>query len=166
MMPDMIFWRPLNALEEDIESNIAYLGPLRDSPNRAYLHSGNPMPDIGESGEFAAQILWLEKDNIVSYVPTIGATPKEVPLMRAVNESFSSLGLQQPVNVDSKEGIVYQILLPIGDRRSQRSVTIADVGFGVSQLLPILVLGLRASKESLLLLEQLKFTFILNYRQT
>lgn len=154
MFLDYIFWKSINDLEEELTAHINYLGPLRDRPNRAYLHSGNPMPEIGESGEYAAQILWLERDNMVSYVPTIGATSKEVPLIRAVNESFAMLGLSQPVDVDSKEGIVYQILLPIGDRRSRRSVTIADVGFGVSQLLPILVLGLRSSKGSLQLLEQ------------
>lgn len=154
MFLDYIFFKSITDLEEELTTHINYLGPLRDRPNRAYLHSGNPMPEIGESGEYAAQILWLERDNLVPYVPTIGAPSKQVSLIRAVNESFASLGLSQPVDVDSKEGLLYQILLPIGDRRSRRSVTIADVGFGVSQLLPILVLGLRSAKGSLQLLEQ------------
>ena len=74
--------------------------------------------------------------------------------MEAVNDAFIKLGLLQPLDVKSEKAIMYQILFQLGGPKRNEAVTIADVGFGVSQLLPILVLGLRAENSSLLLLEQ------------
>ena len=149
-----IFTRPFARLQQEIESHLKYLGPLRERPRRAYLHSGNPMTEIGDSGQYAAQILWLEKDNVIKYLPALGEEPKEVSLMEAVNDAFSRLGMFQPADVKSEKSITYQILFRLGGSRANDAVTIADVGFGVSQLLPILVLGLRSNESSLLLLEQ------------
>ena len=151
---DPIFTRPFRNIEEELESNLEYLGPLRERPRRAYLHSGNPMTEIGDSGQYAAQILWLEKDNPVRYLPALGQEPTDVTLMEAVNDAFLRIGMLQPVNVRSEKSIMYQILFGLGNTKTKEAVTIADVGFGVSQLLPILVLGLRSRESSILLLEQ------------
>ena len=151
---DPIFILPFRKLEEEIRDNLQYLGPLRERPRRAYLHSGNPMTEIGDSGQYAAQILWLEKDNKVRYLPALGQEPREVALMEAVNDAFLNLGMLQPVDVKSEKSIMYQILFRLGGSKAREAVTIADVGFGVSQLLPILVLGLRSHESSILLLEQ------------
>lgn len=149
-----VFQTPVFELWQELSENLEYLGPLRERPQRAYLHSGNPMTKIGDSGEYAAQILWLERDRIVEYLPSLGMETREVTLLEAVNESFTNLGLFQNVDVKSRESIMYQILFRLGGQRTRKIVTIADVGFGVSQLLPILVLGLRSHPSSLLLLEQ------------
>ena len=149
-----IFLNPIHHLLEDIEGNLEYLGPLRERPKRAYLHSGNPMTEIGDSGQYAAQILWHEKSNKVRYLPALGQEPKEVTLMEAVNDAFLNLGMFQPADVKSEKSIMYQILFHLGESKAREAVTIADVGFGVSQLLPILVLGLRSHESSILLLEQ------------
>ena len=151
---DPIFLNPLYELREEIDDNLVYLGPLRQRPQRAYLHSGNPTIDIGDSGEYAAQILWLEKDDPITYIPALDQEPREVTLLEAVNDAFFQIGMLQPLNVKSEKSIMYQILFPLEGSNSNESTTIADVGFGVSQLLPILVLGLRLHKSSLLLLEQ------------
>ena len=118
------------------------------------MHSGNPTIEMGNSGEYAAQILWLEKDRKVRYLSELGDEPREVTLMEAVNDAFIKLGLLQPLDVKSEKAIMYRILFQLGGPKRNEAVTIADVGFGVSQLLPILVLGLRAENSSLLLLEQ------------
>ena len=151
---DPIFTRPIRKIEEELEDNLQYLGPLRERPRRAYLHSGNPMTEIGDSGQYAAQILWLEKANKITYLPALGQELKEVTLMEAVNDAFLRLGMFQPVDVRSEKSIMYQILFRLGETKTREAVTIADVGFGVSQLLPILVLGLRSRDSSILLLEQ------------
>lgn len=149
-----IFTLPFRELQNDIKNNIKYLGPLRERPQRAYLHSGNPMTEIGDSGEYAAQILWLEKDSKVTYLPSLYEETREISLMAAVNDVFLNLGMPQPANVKSEKSVMYQILFQLGESKKSQAVTIADVGFGVSQLLPILVLGLRSDESSILLLEQ------------
>ena len=149
-----IFSIPFRDLQTEIEDSLEYLGPLRERPQRAYLHSGNPLTEIGESGQYAAQILWIERDRTVRYLPSLSQESKKITLMEAVNDAFINLGMIQPLNVKSEKSIVYQILFQLGGSKPRNVVTIADVGFGVSQLLPILVLGLRADESSLLLLEQ------------
>ena len=151
---DPIFLNPFKELRKEIEDNLQYLGPLRERPRRAYLHSGNPLPEIGDSGQYAAQILWLEKDDKVTYLPALGEEQIEATLLEAVNDAFLRLGMLQPVDVKSEKSVMYQILFPLGGPKTTEAVTIADVGFGVSQLLPILVLGLRSHASSFLLLEQ------------
>ena len=154
MMLDPIFLYPFFSLTNEIQDNLKYLGPLRDRPQRAYLHSGNPTTEIGESGQYAAQILWLEKDSRLEYLPALGQESKKVTLIEAVNEAFLNLGMIQPIDVKSEKSIVYQILFRLAGTESSKAVTITDVGFGVSQLLPILLLGLRSDKSATLLLEQ------------
>lgn len=150
----LVFRIPLRRLQESLADNLEYLGPLRERPQRAYLHSGNPLIEIGESGQYAAQILWNERNKKVNFVPSLGEEPIEVTLMEAVNLAFSNLGISQPVDVQSQWSVIYQILFSINRRGTKKQVTIADVGFGMSQLLPILVLGLRSDETSLMLLEQ------------
>ena len=149
-----IFSRPFRELEYDLERNLSYLGPLRERPRRAYLHSGNPATDIGESGEYAAQILWLERDSKIRYAATPSHEAEETTLIAAVNDAFARLGLEHVVDVSSVRSIMYQLLFGLGTAGLRKSVTMADVGFGVSQLLPIVLLGLRSSEKSLLLFEQ------------
>jgi predicted ATPase len=151
---NQIFLHPLRDLELEIDSRLKYLGPLREEPRRAYLHSGSPFPEIGQKGEYAAQILWLEKDNQVQYLPALDQEPGEFTLMDAVSDAFQRLGISQPIDVRSEKSIIYQILFGIKDLKGKKQVTIADVGFGVSQLLPIVVMGVRSPESSLLLFEQ------------
>ena len=150
-----IFAQIYDDFEDEIDLNLQYLGPLRERPRRAYLHSGDRFEEIGESGQHAAQILWLEKGKKIQYLPALGKETQSLTLMEAVNSAFQQLGLFQPISVRSEKSMVYQILFELSEANSRKkAVTIADVGFGVSQLLPILVLGLRADETSLLMFEQ------------
>lgn len=148
-----IFLNPIMRLGLELE-HLKYLGPLREEPRRAYLHTGSPFYEIGLRGEYAAQLLWLERNEMVPYFANKKAKQKKVTLLEAVKDSFLQLGLLQPLDIKSTKSIVYQILFGIKSRKEKKQVTITDVGFGVSQLLPILVMSLRSPKKSLLLFEQ------------
>lgn len=151
---DAIFWYPLRELEEELKENLRYLGPVRSEPQRAYMHSGSRNPVIGTKGEYAAQILWLEKDDEVTYRPSLRDEPVTLTLLEAVSDEFQRLGITQPIFVESTKAIIYQILFGLPGSEGKKQVTIADVGFGVSQLLPVVVMGLRAPETSILLFEQ------------
>jgi len=151
---DAIFRSPLADLRTELDKNLKYLGPLREEPRRAYLHSGSPFPEIGKKGEYAAQILWLEKDNKVRFLKDFRQESIESTLMEAVAEVFSSLGVLEPIDVSSTKRLMYQVLFGIGDTSFKKQVTISDVGFGMSQLLPIVVMGLRSLESSILVFEQ------------
>ena len=149
-----IFFVPFLELVDELETHLEYLGPLREKPQRAYLHSGNPMTKIGDSGQYAAQILWLEKDRKIKYLSSLNREPEEVTLMEAVNDAFLNMGFFQSLEVKSEKSMVYQILFDVSAPPTRNLVTIADVGFGISQLLPVVVLALRSDESSLLMLEQ------------
>jgi predicted ATPase len=145
--------QPVAALRMMLQRHLYYLGPLREAPKRAYIHLGTSLPEIGQRGEFAAQVLWLEGRNIVQYRPSLEGGMEEASLLDAANDAFGRLGIDQQISVRADRSIVYQLLFDIpGRERGQ--VTIADVGFGVSQLLPVVVLTLRAPSPALLLFEQ------------
>jgi len=154
LLLDAIFRIPLADLRIQLDKNLKYLGPLREEPRRAYLHSGSPFPEIGKKGEYAAQILWLEKNNKVRFIKDLQQEPVESNLMEAVAEIFLSLGVIEPIDVSSTKRLIYQVLFGIGEAPFKKQVTMADVGFGMSQLLPIIVMGLRSPESSILVFEQ------------
>jgi predicted ATPase len=151
---DNILFFPIHVLEREIKDGLNYLGPLRVEPQRAYLHTGSPFPELGRRGEYAAQMLWLEKDLVIDYKSTIEGEQKRMPLIDAVNDVFLKLGITTPIDIKSVKSIIYQIFISLLSKREKKQVTIADVGFGISQLLPVIIMGLRSSENSLLLLEQ------------
>ena len=132
--------------------SIEYVGPLRAKPERAYLPSGTP-PDIGRSGENAVPILWLEQQSKVLTKSRLGAVSTRKRLGTAVQEWFEEFGVAQSLHVTSPKRVIYQATLD-GPPRSGTRVTIADVGIGVSQLLPVVVSGLRAQPGATIVLEQ------------
>jgi len=151
---DPIFRVPLGYLREELESNLKYLGPLREEPRRAYLHSGSLFPEIGKKGEYAAQLLWLEKDKKVMYIAGPSHKKYQMNLMTAVSRAFHEMGVFQTIDVSQVQRIVYQVLFGLEGAGARKKVTIADVGFGMSQLLPIILIGLRSDEDSILVFEQ------------
>ncbi len=140
----------ISNLQAELTERLHYVGPLRSEPQRAYFIFGDRL-ELDHRGENSAQILWLEKDKPVEYL--IDDQKESLALLDAVNRTLAMMGLPQSIAPISREDVVSQLMLPlIGDDAQQ--VTIVDVGFGVGQLLPIVVAGLRAKRGDLLIFEQ------------
>lgn len=137
---------------EQMLGGLYYLGPLRDHPRRTYQWSGDTPEDVGQRGEFT--------------VPAIlTAESQGRKLNRAVNKKLHSftefiagwlkdLGVihsfdVRPVAEGRKE---YEVLIKTGAISPE--VKIADVGFGVSQVLPALVLPFYCPANSVVWMEQ------------
>jgi predicted ATPase len=124
-----------------------YLGPVRATPKRAYVHYTSHY-ELEHDGSNAVQILWLRQNDKVRWGPRLGRKP----LIEAVNQCLKMLGLVQNVTPKQFQRIVYQLRVQtLSD--TKKSVTIADVGFGFSQLLPVILRGL-LSPVGLILFEQ------------
>ncbi len=127
--------------------NIKYLSPLRAIPQRAYLQFSVQENDIAIDGSNAAQYLWLNKDR---KIPSGG---QNVSLLSGVNECLQLIGLDQEIAVKRTNRILYQLTAKLkGD--STKEVPISDIGFGYSQIIPIIIRGLIAKKNSLTIYEQ------------
>ncbi len=136
--------------------NISYIGPLREKPRDDYSFSGSNKY-VGVNGEFVAQVLENYAKEPVQY-NTI--TLKEDGIDYLLTESTLLDGVKYWMcdvfgiasNIYSeKVNDNYKIVL-VSD--SGLKTTIKHVGFGISQLLPIIVEGLRLGKGSTLILEQ------------
>lgn len=135
----------ISVLRRDIE-RLQYLGPVRAAPKRAYVHYTSNY-ELAVDGSNAAQVLWLRKDEKIKWLDT------KKSLIEGVNECLKMMGLLQGVAAKQFRRIVYQLQVQtLSDKK--KSVTIADVGFGFSQLLPVILRGLLSPDQSLVLFEQ------------
>jgi len=134
-----------NELYEEL-SRIRYLGPLRASPKRAYVHFSESESELLYTGENAAHVLWLNQNKIVSL------NGQSLNLVDALNKCISIAGLSQEITPSRIGNLIYKINLNHNSCAS--TITLADVGFGYSQLIPIILLCLLAPENSLILLEQ------------
>ena len=133
---------PLTVATQILERELGtvnYIGPLRDEPRRELHEHSSETQDIGTRGENAVQ--YLHK-----------ADPKTKNLL---NKSLQKMGVGQKTITDhlrsrrGKSGFV-QLYLELEDGSERQLV---DLGFGVSQVLPVL-LECCVRENSTILLEQ------------
>ncbi len=137
---------------ENLFSGIAYLGPLREYPKRSYVWAGESPLDVGRRGELAVPALLASR----SMGKVISPGPRK---RRQTVEERVGYWLQRMRLVDSfmleplaENRKVYE--LRVKTRSGGPQVLITDVGFGVSQILPVLVLCYYVPEGSIILLEQ------------
>lgn len=134
----------LKAELSEVLSRIAYLGPIRARPERSASLSTTAYHYVGPEGEYTTEVL--------------AANPK---LVDEVNEWFGRLGLGYQVRIvtpSSDEVSVtagdFAVLGLIDVREDPPSlVSSRAVGYGISQITPIVVQSL-LSKNGMLLIEQ------------
>ncbi len=138
-------------------SSIRYIGPLRDEPKRYYAFDQVGKLGIGLKGEYTAHVLsvlrnWevpdyyipqIEKNKVLSYDLQSGKT-----LMEALNTWLSLMDLP------TVETEMMKNVFELKVKNEAGQVSISDTGFGVSQVLPILVESIRMKPGETLILEQ------------
>lgn len=136
---------------------ISYIGPNRQSPKDEYTIS-NSIKNVGSEGEFTAQILKEEAVNLIHYYKIDNVegllTYNEITnntLVSAVNYWMCNI-FEVAENIRAEKiNESYKIILT---NKSELESSIKHVGFGISQLLPIIVEGLRMSNDGTLIVEQ------------
>lgn len=136
---------------------ISYIGPLREEPSEFYP-ANKYNNSIGQRGEYAAYILEKEGSNRIKYLKAefdkegeVSFLEQEDTLLSAVNHWICEV-FKLAKRIYSREvQDNYQVFV---ENLYGVESTIKHVGFGVSQVLPIVVEGLRMSPNSLLVLEQ------------
>ena len=139
---------------------IYYLGPLRQDPERQYIWSGGRPADVGRRGELAVDALIAAqadgKRNSRGFVLRKQGRRRtnRITVEQHVAEWLKELGLISSFTVQAVDD--RRTLYRVSVRRNPSSpdVLLTDVGFGVSQVLPILVLLAYVPEGSTVLLEQ------------
>ena len=156
-------WASKSSEDEDFFFNIQsgltallhglyYLGPLRAYPNRLYAWSGARQRDMGPAGEYVVDVLLSSGERIRR--TGRGPAARRLTVEQHVAEWLKRLGLLHDFRVaalaDGRR--VFEVKV----RKSPQSaeVLLSDVGFGVSQILPVLALCFYVPQKSTVILEQ------------
>lgn len=129
--------------------NIKHISPLRNTPNRRYIFSEN-ISNTGMGGEYMAQALYHNTERPIFYMqPPINNLLDlnrfcTDHLINAVKNWSNYLDIGVPYIEPYEE----MLKLNISDKN------IVDVGFGISQGMPVIISGLLLKKYETLLLEQ------------
>jgi predicted ATPase len=139
---------------EELFSQTYYLGPLREYPHRSYVWAGEKPSDVGRRGENAVAALLAGRAEGLKSGRGEGKQRRYKTIEARVLEWLQNMGL---VNSFSLEAIAknrkdYEMRVRSSPKGAE--VLITDVGFGVSQILPVLVLCYYVPEGSTIILEQ------------
>lgn len=142
---EMDSWQIYLLTRKIIESMVAsiegleYIGPMRESPSRYYYASGEKVSDVGISGEDFFQV--LHQDMVLGG-----------DLMEQLDKWLKILGVAEGAELKPIDPNLFslEILSPY----TKTHVNIIGTGFGVSQIVPVIVQSHLMSRNSTLVLEQ------------
>ena len=137
---------------EILMDSIYYLGPLREYPRREYRWSGSAAADVGERGEWTIHaILAATRDGEMR---SLGRRKRKKPFQEMIAYWLGELGLIHEFRLkEIAEGTnLYQAMVKTAS--SGVTTALTDVGFGVSQVLPAIVLLYHVPEGSTVLMEQ------------
>lgn len=143
-------------LLQNIFQTYSYIGPLRGEPERRYIYEDEEL-EIGNRGENAAYLYLVgQRKNIWSHYFYNSDKDKfeqlrGQTLQLALRKWFDLMKIPN-FEAELNNKIIY--LNMEASAYDETRVGIADVGFGVSQIFPIILEGLRMEKGSTLMLEQ------------
>jgi predicted ATPase len=128
---------PVCSLLQSFLGEIIYLGSLRDYPQRLYIFGNNSSQEVGKSGKLVPELLY-----------------KNPELLKRVNQQLDKFDLGYEIQVTKfveqetleSSGI---FALRLIDKNTNVKVSIMDVGFGISQVLPIIVQSMFSHKQTI-----------------
>jgi predicted ATPase len=139
--------------------NFRYLGPVREVPRRHYFINKIGQSTIGSKGEYTSIILAEKQEELIPPYYRCIYDKKAIKkfehrssdkMLEALNGWLSFMQLPQLIPTPVIERTISQIKLD----STGVEVCLPDVGFGVSQILPVLVECLRTKSGETIILEQ------------
>jgi predicted ATPase len=135
---------------EKLFQTLYYLGPLRERFDRQYTWTGEAPEHVGWQGRLAVPAMLAAGDRQISG----GAKKRNKTLQKIVAEWLLRMGLIESFEVKqiAPRRRDYEVL--VKSSGSSHPVNITDVGFGISQFLPVLVQCFYAPSGSVIIIEQ------------
>ncbi len=129
----------INDLVQKTLHDSVYLGPVRDNLERFYIFSGKNIKNISKTGKGTSDLLFKDPD-----------------FLGSVNDALKAFEIGYEIKVVSyqdRENSESSDLYAIRLRDEYLGITVSslDVGFGVSQVLPIIVQSLLAQDRTILI---------------
>jgi len=123
--------------------NIEYVGAMRMPPSRTYLYTGEKRQKVGANGEHAITMLAMD---------SIRRGSKSKGIRQGVIKWLSAAGIASDLKIVSLSDRYFEIHIqhPI----TKEFQNFADVGYGNSQVIPVLVAGFNCVKGDILIAEE------------
>ncbi len=144
------FVQALNLCHEKLFRLFSYLGPLRTKAERLYSWTGMEPESVGYAGENTVAAILAARNRKIG----LGYKRPIKPFQEIIALKLKEMSLIEEfkVNPISKQRQEYEV--KIRTKGSKDWVDIPDVGFGISQVLPVLVQCFYAPRGSIILMEQ------------
>ncbi len=145
--------RAVEQIVQFFTSKIRYLGPLRADPQAAQKFSpSSELDDVGTKGEFAAAVYDANQNARIRWYNPFSEKVEQSTLKIALDTWARYLGVAHEIKIQmaGQSGVSWQVVHIEG----HKALPLTAVGVGISQILPILVMGLLAPNNSLLIVEQ------------
>ncbi|MFH1117892.1 MAG: DUF3696 domain-containing protein [Pseudomonadota bacterium] len=140
----------LNLQHEKLFRSLSYLGPLRTKAERLYSWTGIEPESVGYSGENTVAAILAARNRKISL--GYRRTAKSFEEIIALKLKQMDLIEEFKVNAISEQRREYEV--KVRTRGSEDWADLPDVGFGISQVLPVLVQCFYAPIGSIILMEQ------------
>lgn len=135
---------------ERLLRSVSYLGPLRSKGQRLYYWTGGAPDSVGYSGENTISALLAAKDRRLN----IAKGKRLRPFQQFIAERLQQLELIDEFEVKQISGYRKEYEVKVKTPGSPLLVDLPDVGFGISQVLPVIVQCFYAPAGSILFIEQ------------
>lgn len=148
---DSDFLQDLNLHQENLFSKFYYLGPLRSKSSRIYSWAGTNPDSVGDDGMYTIQAILSAKHEgrKLGFPPQMHYKPFEA----VIGTALKKMGLIENYIIKRIENRQdYEVKVKI--KGSSEYVSLPDVGFGVSQVLPVIVQLFYAPNGSVIFIEQ------------
>jgi predicted ATPase len=134
-------------------SKIRYLGPLRADPQASQKFApSSEIDDVGAKGEYSAVVYHANQNAIIQWYNPSTEVTEESALNVALNTWVRYLGVAHEIKTQEigPGWVSWQVIHMEG----HKALPLSAVGAGISQILPILVTGLLAPNNTLLIVEE------------
>ena len=140
-----------NSFEEQFDQ-LFYLGPLREYPQRDYLWARSSPKGVGQRGERAIDAILAAQ----AAQRTVNLKPKarHKRFSEMVAYWLKEMGLIEAFSVEEIAKGTNHWQAKVRTQKKSNEVLLTDVGFGVSQVLPVITLLYYVPEGSTVILEQ------------
>ena len=148
------FLSDLSLAYEDLMTQTSYVGPLRENPHRVYFWSGERPATVGARGDLAVEAILAARSEERKVGRGTGKGRRYVLFETKIASWLQEMDIIDSFSVRAigrgrKE---YEVRVRVSPDAPE--VLITDVGFGVSQVLPVIVQCYYAPEGSLVIFEQ------------
>lgn len=143
-----VFFQKLQTQQEDLLRSISYLGPIRTKAERLYSWTGAKPLSVGATGEHTIAAL------LASAQRRLNVGEGDQPFSAIIAAKLLQMDLIDAFQINPTSPQRQNYNVQVRTKGSRHWVDLADTGFGLSQILPVLVQGFYAPPHSTIVVEQ------------